>query len=824
MRRPLIIVLIALIAGILFGDHFPTPMTVLFLSAALLGTALVFTLKKRCFQTGFFLLVALVFVFGIFNIKKQHYFPDKIPDIAKYAGGKAITVEGFVTDHSVSLPDKDTIIIRCLRIDAGSHYLPVTGSIKVTMPQELDFDYGDFVRIRTALKPMQNFNNPGAYTFAKMTHRQGIGAWGFVQDKSGVMLLRKKSLGGLRQKMESFRKRIRSLIASSVPSPQQGILLAMSIGAKKEIPDDVREDFSKTGTSHILAISGLHVGLIGATAFLFFLFLLKTSEHVMLRFNILKVAATGAFLVIVLYAFVAGMGVTVMRATLMAFVFLLAVLFGKHKDLYNVLAIAGLMILAFTPEAIWDVSFQLSFVSVLAIIYLAPRFGEHFPTQLESLPAWIKSSLRFIYLSTLVSAAATLGTLPLILYYFHRISFISVLANLILVPLLGTLTLSVLLVFIVCALFWPTLAGFILMPASFLTSIGLQIIKRMASWDWSSAHFSQPSVWEILLFYLCLVLSIRYFEAKRKNQEEIFQFGFYKFPIQYVWIVSLVLLAADVIYFTVRDRFSSDLKLTIMDVGQGSAILARLPRGYNILIDGGGIAHSTLDVGKTVVAPFLYRERIGRIDAVVLTHPHPDHFLGLIYIMNHFHPRQVWKSALPVNPAECPRWDEAIASHKIAVSVLSDQFPETIINGVKFKIFWPPHAIGISSEDLSEDEINDTSVVLKITFGQVRFLITGDISAAVEKKLVRKHADLGSDVLVVPHHGSAYSSSIDFIQAVGCRYAVVSAGKFNVFKHPAPSVIQRYKNQGVRVFRTDQNGAVTFTTDGKTLKVETFLK
>jgi competence protein ComEC len=825
MRRPLIIVLIAWIAGILSGENFTPPLIILVSAAGLIGAGFVFVLKIRRFQIGFLLLVALVFIFGLFDIQKQNYFPDQTPNIADFADGKIITVEGFVTDDSPSETDQETIIIECLRIDDGMRYLPVAGKIKVRVPPKLDFDYGDFVRIRASLKTRQSFNNPGAFDFAKMMRRQGIGAWGYVQDKSAITLLRKKTLGGLRQKMESFRKRIRDLIVRNVSSPQREILLAMSIGAKNAIPDDVREDFNKTGTSHILAISGLHVGMIGAIAFLLFFLLLKSSEYLMLRFNILKVAATGAFFVVLLYAFVAGMGVTVMRAALMAFVFLLAVLFGKHKDLYNVLAIAGLMILAFTPEALWDVSFQLSFVSVLAIIYLAPRLSKYFPAQWESSPAWVKSPLKFIYLTAVVSASAALGTLPLILYYFHRFSFISFLANLIIVPLLGTLTLSVLLLFMACALFWPAAAGFVLMPASFLTSIGLRIIKSMASWNWSSADFPQPGVGEILLFYLFVFVTFQFLEARKEKQgRDNLRPGFFKSSLKYLWFIVLVILAADIVYFSARDRFSSDLKITIIDVGQGSAILARLPQGYHMLIDGGGFAQSTLDVGKAVVAPFLYHERIGKIDTVVLTHPHPDHLLGLIYVMNHFHPRQIWKSALPVDPSQFPQWDETVTSNQIAVFVLSDQSPETIINGVKFKIFWPPHFLGKDPGELSEDEVNDTSLVLKITFGRIRFLVTGDISAEVEKKLVRKSADLASDVLVVPHHGSAYSSSADFIKAVGCRYAVVSAGKFNVFKHPHPSVLERLKKAGAVILRTDQNGAVTFTTDGKTLKTDTFLK
>jgi competence protein ComEC len=242
-----------------------------------------------------------------------------------------------------------------------------------------------------------------------------------------------------------------------------------------------------------------------------------------------------------------------------------------------------------------------------------------------------------------------------------------------------------------------------------------------------------------------------------------------------------------------------------------------------MLIDGGGFSDSSFDTGKSVLAPFLYHERISNIDMVVLSHPHPDHLLGLIYIMNNFDVRQVWRSNLPIDLEEYPQWEKAIKLNNINVSLVSNKFPKKIFNGVRVNVLWPPNYSAAQLNNLSYDEVNDSSLVLKITFGKISFLIPGDISADIEKQLIESKIDLRSDVLVAPHHGSGYSSSAEFVKTVACRYAIVSAGKANVFHHPHPSTLQRYNDAGVNIFRTDRDGAITITTDGNNLRINTFL-
>jgi len=259
--------------------------------------------------------------------------------------------------------------------------------------------------------------------------------------------------------------------------------------------------------------------------------------------------------------------------------------------------------------------------------------------------------------------------------------------------------------------------------------------------------------------------------------------------------------------------------VTAIDVGQGSSTLVEFPGGARMLIDGGGFRDSEFDMGKSVIAPFLYAKKIRSIDIVVLSHPHPDHLQGLIYIVNNFDVREVWTTALEPDDNLYRLWKKTLADRKVIVRYLTSSLPAEEIQGAKIECLWPDsHRIYAK-----DDDINDQSLVLRITFGDRRFLIPGDISSHVEELLLDSGKNLQSDLVIAPHHGSVYSSSPAFIRATAPRYVVFSCGKNNVFRHPHPEVLKRYSAQGVTAFRTDLQGAVASRTDGEKMEIRPWL-
>jgi competence protein ComEC len=821
MRRPLIFPFLGLIAGIIAGNYFDLPVSFLLSSLVFILILLILSFRMQWWIACFLLIFGFTFIVGIFDIQKQNYSIRTNHHILQHAGSGKKTIEGIVMESPSSYPDKNVLIVRCVRVIKNGAYIPVAGQIRLIIPADINYSYGDFIRFHCALKKIQSFRNPGGFDYERYLNSQGIYATGFIADTSGIILLRGNAASYLKLRLESFRMHLREMIYRNAPSPQREIIEAMTIGNQTAIPTDIRDNFSKTGTSHILSISGLHIGMVAAMAFFIISLLLKSSEYLMLRFNIIKVSAAVAFILVLFYALIAGMGVTVLRSALMALVFLIALIFGRQRDLYNTLALAGLVILIISPTALFDISFQLSFLAVLSLIYIVPRFGNLSFGQLSILPAWSQSIIRYLYISIIVCLAATIGTLPLIVYYFNRVSNVTIIANLIAVPLLGTLALATAMLFLLTALFLPAVAGFFVKITSLFVMISIEIINKLASFAWSSFNITRPNIAEIAFFYLSIILLVQLADSRKGMKG-----NFLHHPqiLRYVLIFTLIFFAGDVIYLSLKDKLSSDLRITAIDVGQGSAILVRFPGGENMLIDGGGFADSSFDTGKMVIAPYLYKERISKIDTVILTHPHPDHMLGLLYILDNFNVQEFWSTGRTGDDEYSQKLKKIIGERKIKSVSFSQDTPVKIMGGTNIQVLWPPPATGVVGKELSDEDVNDTSLVFRITHNKVAFLVTGDISAKIEDILVRSGRDLKSDVLFVPHHGSVHSSSSGFIKKVACRYAVISAGINNTFRHPHPLTLERYWKAQAYVFRTDQNGAITFRTDGNLLTTETFIK
>jgi len=825
MSRPLIYPLLALITGIIIGYYYSIPYYLLFSAIIFILIFLLLTIRHRWPKASFLLIINFVIILGIFNIQIQQYSSHNDNFIRHFIDKGKLHIEGIVIDSPILRPDKIILVVQCIRIVENNYYRPVSGSIRLSIPDDLNYQYGDFIRFHTSLKKISSFHNPGGFDYERYMNLQGIYATGSVYNNSDIILLRQNTASGIRLKLETFRLYLKEIIYSNASTPQREIIEAMTIGNQNAIPVDVRNNFNKTGTSHILSISGLHIGMVAAITFFFMLLILKRSEYLMLKFNIIKLASAAALFMVLIYALIAGMGVTVIRSALMAIVFLCALFLGRQKDIYNALALTALIILVISPNALFDISFQLSFTSVLAIIYIVPRFSNFSFPLLEGLPVWWRKILRHIYLSILVCVAATLGTLPLIVFYFNRVSAITIIANLITVPLLGTIALAFSMTFILCAFFSAGLAGFFIKIASLFVQISVYVIDYLASLSWSSFSFTKPNIAEIIIFYLLLFILLRIIDS-RHISVSIKKDFLTRHPLflKIILLFIIIFFLADAAYLLTRDKVSSDLRVTAIDVGQGSSILVRFPEGKTMLIDGGGFADSSFEMGKLVVAPFLYSKRISKIDIIVLSHPHPDHLHGLLYITDNFDVQEVWSTGLRLDNENFRQWENIIRQKQIKVKYLSSESPPTELSGVQVNILWPLKPLKVDASNQFYDMVNDESLVIKIKYGRVSFLMPADISASVERLLIKSGQNLRSDVLFVPHHGSSRSSTPDFISKVACSNALISAGKNNPFHHPDPSTIKKLSAANVNIFRTDRDGAITVTTDGTEINIDTYIK
>ncbi len=652
MQRPLTPLLIAAMAGIVTGFLKEIPDQGLLIGLVAAFTGMLIALRKRQEWALHVAIAASMFLMSVLAINQDLYQKPGPHHISRYVHEGRLVIDGVVSENPRASAEKTALTVSVFRIRKDDALLPVEGKVLLNTATGETYKYGDVIRFRTKLKRPHNFYNPGGFDYERYLRLRGVLVRGFIDNPANIIVLREDQGNRLRLSLERFRRSLKTLIRENSPSPYGEIVQAMILGDQKEIPPEMMEKFNQTGTSHIIAISGFNVGIIAVFSVFLFRFIIKFSETLLLRFNIVKLSTAFSFLPIAIFTFIAGMGVSVVRATIMALALLAAVLLGKVRDLYNTLALAALVILILSPASLFDLSFQLSFTAVAAILFISPKLAALVPKpDPAELSAHKRICGRIVYdaaLFLIVSVSATLGTLPLIVYYFNRVSVISLPANLAVVPIMGIMALPVCMAIILAAPLCSPLAVLLVKISTFLVKISVTLVDFFASLPGSSIFVTTPSLAELAGYYLLMMAIFALMGLRAGGKRGPLQTGkpaARKITGLKVAIgaLSLLVLVSAACRHT-ADLRERQLRITAIDVGQGSATLVQFPHGKRMLIDGGGSYEESFDIGRYVVAPFLWHEGIRKIDVMVMTHVHPDHLGGLIFILKNFAVREVWMS------------------------------------------------------------------------------------------------------------------------------------------------------------------------------------
>jgi competence protein ComEC len=283
-------------------------------------------------------------------------------------------------------------------------------------------------------------------------------------------------------------------------------------------------------------------------------------------------------------------------------------------------------------------------------------------------------------------------------------------------------------------------------------------------------------------------------------------------------------LLLDLAFWNLKGWFQKNLIITFIDVGHGDSILIEFPKGKRMLIDGGGLHEDQFDIGKNVIAPLLWKKKIGKIDILALTHPDPDHLKGLNFIASHFSVGQFWDSGVPDDSESYLQLQKTLLKKKIEWLSLNEKTPPQMIHGVQISILNPPVRKASHKKGQHPSFLNNQSLVMKIQFKNIGLLLTGDIEKEAEYRMMSQGAPLKTDILKMPHHGSFSSSTWPFLERAKPTYAILSVGERNIGKLPHPEVLRRYEQLGSKIFRTDKHGAITVITDGEKIEIQTFLK
>jgi competence protein ComEC len=496
------------------------------------------------------------------------------------------------------------------------------------------------------------------------------------------------------------------------------------------------------------------------------------------------------------YERLVGGGASVDRATLMAIVYFTSRAYDQRSPPINTLGVTAACLVLLNPLIVADPAFVLTFGATFAILTLAPVGST------LSLPRFLRPAFAIF----VASAATEAVLLPVGALFFSRVTFAGLGLNLLAIPLMAVAQIAGM-VLVVAAVVSDRVA----LTIGWIAHLGAAGLVRSADLvellPGLARRVAAPGALVVGLYYLALVSAWLFW--KRANRTS-----------RVVMIASVFAIAAWIVvepWAILASRGDGRLHLTILDVGQGDAALVRFPHGSSLMVDTGGLVNAgAFDIGDRVVAPVLRSVGLRRLGVLALTHGDPDHIGGAGAVVREFHPKDVWEG-VPVPRFEPLRVLVAEAQSAGSRWTTVHAGDQVVIDEVRLLIWHPP------PPDWERQRVrNDDSIVLELRWKDVSVLFTGDVGRPVERLLGPAIPRAALRVVKVPHHGSLTSSSPEFVRALAPTVAVFSAGRANHFGHPAADVLQRYRDVGAEIFRTDQDGAVMVDTDGTSLTVHTF--
>lgn len=824
LRHYLLISLcLAFLAGLVLQHAYPSfPPAPILLGVFLIPPFLLFRHRKThtVFIPALLLLTSLIAFLHAANSAKQPL--DRTNIFSKITREEDSVLIG--TLHEMPLFDgkKSTVIIksRFVRLKNEKAFSSVHGLIQLRLKDIWPASLlpGDELVIRTHLSRPYRFGNPGGFDYPAFLDSQGIRITGIIRSTAHIHPLEHPLswFHRLSYLPERIRLSIKQKIDSTLPPQQAAMYRALLIGDRSGLNKEQLESFKASGVFHILAISGLHLSIVASVLFISLYWLARRSRFLMLRISCKKLALLATIPPLSCYALLAGFQTPVLRSLIMVVIFILSFCIQRQRSPFTTLSCAALVILLVHPEALFTVSFQLSFTAVASLILILPRLetlvrrdsgagdshgDKRFPMVL----------LHRTSAAILLSVAATIGTAPLLIYSFNRLSTVGPVANLFIEPLLCLWSLPIGLAAIPMLFINPTLGEWLLHTGGTGITAAATIADFLASQTWSTLWFVTPSPALILLYYLTLFFC--FLKVFRKTNVLLFSticFLFF-FPPQ--------------LFF---EDYSKESELVFLDVGQGSSTLLCFPGGQKILIDGGGGSSEKFNVGESIIAPYLWNRGISSLDAVVITHPDSDHFNGIPFILSRFKPSVLWTNG---NDGHGQAYEELLAlAEELDIEIRKPEENQILLEakGAVLQNIANPLLTGRGSFATgARISSNDESLILKFTaFNQkLSCLFPGDIGRTVEKELVgdSNSKALQASFLLSPHHGSKTSNSPLFLKHVAPDHIVVSAGSFRPLLFPSPQLRAYCKEEGIQLLNTAETGAITIRSDGKTTEIKRFI-
>jgi competence protein ComEC len=811
---------------------------------------LILFVKQRFRLAALSLLSALFFTGAtLAELERRADESHPLRNLIEQSEGEPLTLTGWLDGPPEFARDR---VYLSLRVENVTGRVSLLVTLRDTNQlSSLQLRYGTRIQVTTTLDRDGNYRNPGVSSLAEFLDRNGYDATGLIKSPTAITCLGDTRVFPPLAWLYDWRLRLQEQIDARFQPETAGVLDATLLGNRYNLSTTASERFREGGTFHVLVISGLHISFIGAVVFLI---VKRLTKRRLLQFVL-------PALIVWAYSFAVGADASVVRAALMfTFAGLATILFRQSSSL-NALGSAALVLLVHSPKEIFDPSFQLTFLSVLAILVIAwpllsnmSAIGAWHPTRFTPYPPvcsrgfkyicevlfwrekrwaqeiarsthgyrlfkapvasrleryYVQPVLRYTFGAVVVSVSVQLMLLPLLIVYFHRLSLASLVLNIVVSILLAVLVVVALLALLIGQ---APLFKF----ADAINWLMVHSVDPFSNSGWAGfrlPEYSGPAVLIYAIYYLpllVLIIALMHWRPLALQAERHCKLHRYVLPLTCAQLLLLTVL----ILHPFSSRSYARLRIDFLDVGQGDSALITMPDGTTLLVDAGGnTMDSTRRIGETVVSEYLWWRGLSAIDYVLATHADADHIDGLNDVLKNFTVRSALIARRPADDPEFAKFSQTLAR--------TNTLSETIVAGdvihfgdVIVSVLWPPAG--------GEKSTNNDSIVLRIQYGERSILLTGDIEQASERALIATQQQLHADVIKVPHHGSKTSSTDAFVSATNPSIAIISVGRTSRFGHPHKEVVERWQSSGARVLTTGHSGAITITTDGQEITIKEF--
>lgn len=780
-------------AGILSGSMFfispfyslPAVILLLILSIFLFlnktnDKLFLFPLALLIFSSGF---VKANFDFFISPGNSVKYFQDTGKD-------REYELMGVIIESPVQDSARIRFIIEAENITFNDSDYNVSGNIAVYLHPDTKLDemkfppdlkYGDRISMYGRLSVPYGQKNPGSFDYRKYLEIHNIYKLFFVKGYDNIQVISSSNLPFIFQKIIlPAREFSNKTIDRMIGGDEGAFLKGLVTGDRSSITKELKEKFVNAGVMHLIAVSGLNVAYV---------ILFATILFSIVRFNY-TAKFIGISVLLVFYILFTGSPASIIRASLMGILFMLAFVIQRKHIFYNLASFSAVLILMFDSKFLYDAGFILSYSAVFSIALFYNKFDEAFIQKAGKKNFRGKKILISLLIIIFTTLAAQIGTLPLISAYFGKISVISYIANLLVIPL-SNISLIIGFIQVLIAGYSDFIAFLFANTNSFLLSLQLKIIDYTSGLEFAFFYFKFSLLLTVIYFAIVFILFSR------------------KMSFMFRLSLSAVIIILSLLF---SENENKNLKVAFLDVGQGDCSVITTPRKYNIVIDLGPKSR-TGSSSEYVLLPYLRYSNADVIDLLILTHLHSDHISGLDYLL----PRIKVKKALIPNSNDSKQRRYVIKlfnEYNIPFETVSAGSAAFLSDSTKLFFLYPPdiNFEGEETEHLS-------NIVMKVNYKNLDLLYTADSDENVESVLNYYYKDfLRSDILKVPHHGSKSSTSVPFVMNVSPSVSVISCGANNRFNHPSVYVLNRLEKINSEIFRTDKEGALIFESDGNILK------